>query len=1161
MRNTLHTTLRRATVTLLSAMLLAITIPFTATALDCPCSLWGAADTPAVLHANDTQAVELGVNFQTNVAGVISGIRFYKGPENTGTHRGSLWSESGTLLARATFSNESASGWQQVYFDTPVTVTAHTTYVASYYAPNGNYSYNAGQFNEPKTNGPLTAPANNGVFSYANGGGFPTTIYNNTNYWVDVIFTDATGPDTTPPSVTMVTPAPNSANNAVTTSATATFNEAMQSSSVSEATVELRDTTNTLIPATISYNQTAHTVTIDPVNDLAPGATYAATIKGGLFDPRVKDAAGNALTTSFTWQFTTAQPSVPSDIEQGPGGPILAITANSRPFSKYYAEILRAEGLNLFETRDITEVTSSSLSLYEVVIIGDLPLTTTQVAMLSDWVHAGGNLIAMRPDKKLSELLGLTDANTTLSDAYLRVNSATNVGAGIVTETMQFHGTADAYTAQTGTTVLASLYATATNTTAYPAVTVKNVGSGQAAAFTYDLARSVIYTHQGNPAWAGQERDGLAPKRSNDMFFGGDQPDYIDLNKVAIPQADEQQRLLANLISEMNQDNQPLPKFWYFPKGEKAVLVMAGDDHATATGTKDSFNYMLANSPAGCSVDNWECIRATSLIYESSPLTNQEAAQFTAQGFEIGSHISTGCDNWTPQSLIQAFTDELGTFRSKYTSLPHQVSSRTHCIVWSDWATSPKVELANNIRLDLNYYYWPGSWVQNRPGYFTGSGLPMRFADSDGSMIDVYQLPSHLVNENGASYPNAINLQIDRALGPEGYYGAIGTHYDYSDPFDRQLVQSAKTRGVPMVSAKQMLEWTDARNDSSFVDLAWNGNNFTFNAVVHSDAHAMMRAMLPVHTKNGSLVSITSGSNSVSFTLETIKGVEYAFFPVTSGQYTAAYAIDTTPPTVSSTVPAADATSVAKTTAITATFNEALNPSTVNSQTFTLQTTAGAAIAGTAAYDSASKTAILTPASPLAANTVYTAKLRGGGASPRVEDMAGNALPADVSWSFTTTQGPVCPCSLWPDNPTPATPSVDDPQAVELGVKFSSETAGKITGVRFYKSQNNLGPHTISLWGADGTPLATAAVTSETSSGWQSASFNTPVEIQADTPYVASYFTPTGYYSANSGYFDQPHVAAPLTAPIGAGVYTYGGGFPTSFYNNANYWVSPIFES
>ena len=94
---------------------------------------------------------------------------------------------------------------------------------------------------------------------------------------------------------------------------------------------------------------------------------------------------------------------------------------------------------------------------------------------------------------------------------------------------------------------------------------------GQAAAFTYDLARSVVYTRQGNPAWDGQERDGTSPIRSDDLYFGnasGDpQADWVNLAKVSIPQADEQQRLLANLILSMNADRKPLPRFWYLPRG------------------------------------------------------------------------------------------------------------------------------------------------------------------------------------------------------------------------------------------------------------------------------------------------------------------------------------------------------------------------------------------------------------------------------------------------------------------------------------------------------------------------------------------------------------------------------------------------------------------
>ena len=235
-----------------------------------------------------------------------------------------------------------------------------------------------------------------------------------------------------------------------------------------------------------------------------------------------------------------------------------------------------------------------------------MSLSSAQATMFSTWVNGGGKLIAMRPDKKLAGLLGLSDLSSTNSDRYLLVNTSSGPGVGIVNETIQYHGIADLYSLN-GASSLATLYSNATTATSSPAVTLNNVGTngGQAAAFTYDLARSIIYTRQGNPAWAGQERDNDPDNliRSDDLFY----PDWIDLDKVAIPQADEQQRLLANLIIGMNASKKPLPRFWYLPRSLEAAVVMTGDDHGN-NGTAGRFDAYMAMSPSGCSVANWECI-------------------------------------------------------------------------------------------------------------------------------------------------------------------------------------------------------------------------------------------------------------------------------------------------------------------------------------------------------------------------------------------------------------------------------------------------------------------------------------------------------------------------------------------------------------------------
>ena len=150
---------------------------------------------------------------------------------------------------------------------------------------------------------------------------------------------------------------------------------------------------------------------------------------------------------------------------------------------------------------------------------------------------------------------------------------------------------------------------------------------------------------------------------------GNPQPDWVDLNKVAIPQADEQQRLLANLITRMARDVMPIPRFWYFPRDEKAVIVMTGDDHASG-GTAGRFDSQAAQSPAGCSVADWECIRSTSYIYTNTPLTDAQAAAYDAQGFEVGLHVDTNCANWTPAQLESFFSTQLAAWQAKYTSVP-----------------------------------------------------------------------------------------------------------------------------------------------------------------------------------------------------------------------------------------------------------------------------------------------------------------------------------------------------------------------------------------------------------------------------------------------------------------------------------------------------------
>ncbi len=162
-----------------------------ATTTTCPCSLWTLSTTPGPVDS-EAIAVELGLKFTSDISGFVTGVRFYKYSQNSGTHIGNLWTASGTLLGTVTFTGETASGWQQATFATPIAIKANTTYVVSYHTNTGRYAATAPGLTAAVHRAPLHAPSNstaggNGVYRQG-ATGFPNQTWNASNYWVDVVF-------------------------------------------------------------------------------------------------------------------------------------------------------------------------------------------------------------------------------------------------------------------------------------------------------------------------------------------------------------------------------------------------------------------------------------------------------------------------------------------------------------------------------------------------------------------------------------------------------------------------------------------------------------------------------------------------------------------------------------------------------------------------------------------------------------------------------------------------------------------------------------------------------------------------------------------------------------------------------------------------------------
>ncbi len=242
------------------------------------------------------------------------------------------------------------------------------------------------------------------------------------------------------------------------------------------------------------------------------------------------------------------------------------------------------------------------------------------------------------------------------------------------------------------------------------------------------------------------------------MFFGakaGDvQPDWIDTSKIAIPQADEQQRLLANLITLMERDRMPVPRFWYLPRGEKAVVLLSGDDHSPSYapgGTAEPFRPLQGAERAGLRRRRLG-MRTRNLL----PLRRQPA------------HERAGCrlsrrrlrDRAAPSlRVLSADCDLAGGARSRFRRAARRVPGQVHEPAGAGYQPHPLRLLARlgvggegraraRDPAGCQLLPLPRKLDRGTPGFMNGGGFPMRFADLDGTPIDVYQQNTNLTDES-----------------------------------------------------------------------------------------------------------------------------------------------------------------------------------------------------------------------------------------------------------------------------------------------------------------------------------------------------------------------------------------------------------------------------
>lgn len=673
---------------------------------------------------------------------------------------------------------------------------------------------------------------------------------------------------------------------------------------------------------------------------------------------------------------------VPEQVVAAPGAPLLVLVdSTTSPYGAYLQELLNAEGVKDYEVLNLSALTSSALLTgRRAVLLGEANPSGAQITLLDNFVSAGGGLVAMRPSSGLNGLLGVSLLGTSTAEGYLRITDPA-LGAGLYANTMQYHGTASHYTLA-GAAQVADLYSTRSVSAGRPAATLANRGSGKAAMFAYDLARSVALTRQGNPANADVDTDHDGVVRTIDLFYN-----WVDLERTSVPQADMQQRLLVRLIEAVSA--RPLPRLWYFPNAAPTVHIATADAHANP----DSY-YQTE-------IDALRQHNATATFY-LSPAGNPASstvANWRAQGFDFGPHPYVDC------GYQCGFSNAFTWFQNTYGLIARTV--RTHQVRWAGWTGGASVESQFGVAMDFNFYQW-GPWLTNSSGpalgYMTGSGQPMRFVDASGTILPIYQQHTSLVDEELAPGIGVRGLTLAQALAASrqviddsvnGYYTPIATQYhvDYFYPdvstWGMGTVDYALQRGAISLNSDSWLTFVQERAATTITNSTWTSTTLAFTVGAGGTGQTML---VPFRYGSGALTGVTVGGTPKSYTTMTINGTAYAAVPVQSGNYVATYAPDTTAPAVNGVAPAAGATDVSTSTPIATTFSEAMNRASAQAA-FSL----APAAAGAFSWNSAGTTMTFTPGAPLAASSTYTATV-----AASATDLAGNPLPGPTTWSFTT---------------------------------------------------------------------------------------------------------------------------------------------------------------
>jgi hypothetical protein len=489
-------------------------------------------------------------------------------------------------------------------------------------------------------------------------------------------------------------------------------------------------------------------------------------------------------------------------------------------YSHFLAAILRGEGYADLQENDLAGITATSttgdLARHDLVLLPRCALTWEEIDLLTQYVAAGGVLIAFQPDYQLVRRFGLEPTFGGAVSARMTINTRLPILAALCDEAVDIVVPTVHWRIPDGVnaTPLATLTQEGPEFGVVHAALALQIEQGTVVLFAYDLPHTIARLRQGNP----ENSDlGLTycddANRTNELFVG-----QLDPAQLHLPQADIHSAFLGRVIDSFA----PRPRLWYYPRiQEQSAMIMTSDEDWS---TLEQWQSLIA----GLRKRNAQC---TFFMVADSRIDKRWVHEWEAEGHVFSVHPALTADytRGLPKPphhrhfMRQMLEENIARHQAEYQRPVNTI--RQHRVRWLGYVECAQIEAELGVRMDCNTISVKPYYI----GYVAGSARPLPFVDTDGTVIPIYQQAAQWTEEcliHDTMYISlkwtaekaiAVSTQLVREAATRFYTPiCFNSHpvsyHTYSSPLTDAAWDQAVELGVPILSADAWLAWTEARD-------------------------------------------------------------------------------------------------------------------------------------------------------------------------------------------------------------------------------------------------------------------------------------------------------------------------------------------------------------